>query len=193
MSEITDAIDATTEQEVWRDIPGWEGLYQASSFGRIRSLKREGEHRSYGGRVLKGSPDSYGYRLITLSRRGQKRRNLKASLLVCLAFHGPKPRPGVLSQVAHGDGVRTNDRSDNLRWATPMENDHDKDIHGTRARGERCGNAKINDEIARTIYLAQGSAWKIARKYGLVATTVQKIKNRQTWRAATDSIAERPI
>jgi len=182
------SADMTTEEEQWRDIPSWEGLYQASSYGRIRSLIRRGRYRNYGGKILIGGVDDDGYRNVTLYKPGEKRRNPHVSVLVCTTFHGPKPLPGLGSQAAHRDGVKTNDRADNLRWATAIENDHDKDVHGTRALGTKHGCAKINEETARNIYASKGPAAKIGMQYGINASTVLRIRSRRLWASATATL-----
>jgi hypothetical protein len=70
-------------------------------------------------------------------------RTQAAHVLVCTAFHGPKPGPGY--EVLHGDGNPANNRADNLRWGTKAENRADQDRHGTAAVGERHPRARIPD------------------------------------------------
>src|SRR5688500_6879632 len=138
--------------EEWRDIPGWEGLYQVSSLGRVQSLtktihaiSRWGTPQVYEreGRVLKLKVDKDGYLSCHLVHDG-KNQHFKAHQLVCRAFNGPSPSPKHV--VAHNDGTRTNNVPDNLRWATPKENHHDRDAHGTWARGTLHGRAKLTDK-----------------------------------------------
>jgi len=114
--------------EEWRPIPGWEGLYEASSLGRVRSLDRidaKGARRK--GRVLRPGRAGYGYEFYCLSLNGAYSYHL-GHALIALAFLGPRP-DGM--QIAHGDGSKTNNAVQNLRYATPTENQLDKRAHGT--------------------------------------------------------------
>jgi len=129
--QISDA--AFTAREQWRDIPGWEGLYQASSEGRVRSLVRtqvgmDGYTRTHKSVILKITRTPLGYGFLQLRTPGIGKR-CAVNRLVCAAFHGPPPSPN--HQAAHNDGNSRNDSSANLRWATPKENAADKVAHGT--------------------------------------------------------------
>lgn len=108
------------EEEIWRDIPDYEGLYQASNMGRIRSLDRVVTH-NYGGiavkkgRILKPRP---GRGQVTLIKNGIRTYPL-VSRLVYSAFYGPIPE-GL--QVNHINEDFTDDRLENLNLMTPKEN-----------------------------------------------------------------------
>jgi len=110
--------------EEWRDIPNYEGYYQASDFGRVRSLDRtvvfsDGRERFYKGRVIKGSVDK-GYRRTTLNLDGVG-MNFKLSQLVAMAFLGHEP-DGHNLVVDHVNGDRSDDRVENLRIVTHRAN-----------------------------------------------------------------------
>ena len=105
--------------EEWRDIPGWEGLYQASSEGQIRSLPRlTNRGRTIRGRVLSPGRGKGLYYNVALCRDG-KPRSFKLHILVALAFHGE--RPGGMD-VMHLDNNPENNAADNLRYGTKSEN-----------------------------------------------------------------------
>lgn len=97
--------------EEWKDIPGYEGLYQASDYGNIRSL--------YFGkiRVLKKVKDTHGYHMVKLFNEGYKW--IKVHTLVALAFIGEK---GDREMVNHKNRARTDNRPENLEWCTHLEN-----------------------------------------------------------------------
>ena len=123
---------AVMRDELWRTIPGFEGYYEASSLGRIRSLPRRGKrkNRAYGGHVLKLVLAGNGYHGVKLSVDNVKRTHMVHEL-VCAAFHGAKPSPGRSCEVRHLDGDPWNNRADNLCWGTHSENEMDKLQHGT--------------------------------------------------------------
>lgn len=98
--------------EEWRDVKGYEGLYQVSNLGRARSF-----HNQYG-RVLKPIRTTDGYSQVTLSKNGK----LKATRLHILVAQAFIPNPENKPQVNHIDGNRANCHVDNLEWATSKEN-----------------------------------------------------------------------
>ena len=125
-------VDDRTEE--WRPVPGWEGLYEISDHGRVRSLERtvvskRGARRTFPSVIRKRQIDSRGRELVGLSRDGRQ-ISLALPALVALAFLGPRPEG---KQVAHGDGNPLNNHISNLRYATPSENAHDMRLHGTNA------------------------------------------------------------
>ena len=145
-------MDARTEQEVWRDAVGYEGIYQVSNLGRVRSvartltrsdgcLVRREEH------VLSQNPVGYhGYLCVKLARGGRN-RNHRVHRLVARAF---VPNSEDKPFVDHIDGDKHNNHADNLRWVTNVENlayYHEmvrKASHGCKDSGRRvvCDNGK---------------------------------------------------
>lgn len=115
------------QHEEWRAIPGYEGRYEASSHGRVRSLtRRDGRGVLHEGIIRKLQVDEKGYRRVTLHRNG--RRGLLVHQLVCMTFHGPRLAK---MEVRHIDGNNKNNFASNLAWGTASENQFDKVIHGT--------------------------------------------------------------
>lgn len=139
-------------EEIWRAIPGYEGLYEASSLGRVRSIdrvvstfsarggKRVPLRRS--GKVIAQSLGPHGYALACLSKDGRSRTR-RVNRLICAAFYGDMPSK---IHACHCDGDKNNNRSENLRWDTAQANQADRIRHGTALRGERVGTAKLNSE-----------------------------------------------
>ena len=107
--------------------------------------------------------------------------------LTCQRWYGP---PGPAQQTAHSCGNRICWAGEHLRWATPKDNDSDKDAHGTRARGERHGMARLSDvqvEGIRQTYAAAGrpnrgenSQSGLARRYGTTVATINNIVHNRT-------------
>ena len=117
--------------EQWLPVNGYEGLYQVSSFGRIKSARN--------GRVMSPVLDTYGYETLKLYRAGKATR-YKVHRLVCRAFNGDGPPD---YDVAHLDGSRTNNTPSNLKWLSRKDNLAHKVEHGTAQRGERGAAAKL--------------------------------------------------
>lgn len=99
---------------VWKDIPGYEGLYKISNFGDVLSLKRPGAKE----KLLKGEIDQYGYIRIVLSKNG-KTKKYKAHRLVLMAFNNTDDSK---LQVNHIDGNKKNNFIGNLEWCTASYN-----------------------------------------------------------------------
>lgn len=115
--------------EVWKDIPGYEGWYQVSNLGRVRSLDRVIEqwsryghtiHRDIKGQFLTPTDNGYGYMIVGLATN-QIRRNYYVHQLVAEAFI---PNPEGKSEVNHKDYDKTNNAASNLEWVTRLENVH---------------------------------------------------------------------
>ena len=123
--------------EEWRDVVGYEGLYQVSDQGRVKSLERTfidkiGRERYFKERILKPGVRVNGY-LFVILYAGGKRKHFFVHRLVCQAFHeNPDNKP----QVNHINEIKTDNRASNLEWATAMENSN----FGTR--NERLGKAQ---------------------------------------------------
>jgi hypothetical protein len=160
---------------VVRAVPGYPG-YVATSEGDVLSLRRVRPVR------LKGSVDRDGYLQSSVSCDGvAKCRRLHT--LVALAFHGT-PRKGH-TQVRHLDGDRQNNDPSNLKWGTSQENAADAMRHGTKARGESNGVAKltVKDIVAIRRRRADGEGLQsIGDDFGCSKVNVRYICIGQTWK-----------
>ncbi len=172
--------------EIWKPIPGYGGHYLASSLGRIMTKERlvEKRHRTgkimvqrYRARILSPSPDKNGYLSVSIGFNN-KTMNLRVHRGVLEAFVGPCPSG---MECCHGDGNPPNNRVENLRWGTPVENAQDRKMHGNYAAGQDHPMAKLSDDDVRAILADPRSMYKIARDYGVAGTAIFKIKNREIW------------
>ena len=113
------------EEEIWRDVEGYEGLYQVSNMGRVKSLDRYGPHNKGGrrlikGRVLKPKKNKEGYEHLTLCRDGCL-RYFRVNRLVAQAFV-ENPNPEHFDQVNHKNEQKDDNRADNLEWCDSKYN-----------------------------------------------------------------------
>ena len=177
--------------ETWRPVVGYEGFYEVSDLGKVRSVDRvfvraDGQRQGRRGRVLVPvlAGRTLSYESITL-RHGRRRA---VHVLVCEAFHGPRPTPE--HEVAHWDGDSRNNRAANLRWATRAENSEDAQRHGTYPLrvgegGERNGHARLTWDEVEEIRLAWRSGAtqaSLAREHGIGKTQVHNIVAGKSWR-----------
>ena len=98
--------------EIWKDIEGYDGLYQVSDKGRVKSVKFGKE------KILKPGRDKDGYLLVILSKNGE-RNTYRVHRLVAQAF---LPNPNDLPQINHKDEVKTNNSVQNIEWCDQKYN-----------------------------------------------------------------------
>lgn len=126
--------------EIWKAITDWEGYYEVSNLGRVRSLDRLvpdgrwGKLRRVPGKIMKPYKDrkKYSHLIIQLSKGGRSKVEAAFPLvhkLVLEAFISPRPK-GL--EACHNNGDGTDNRLENLRWDTHRANMADQLKHGTR-------------------------------------------------------------
>lgn len=170
--------------EEWRDIPGYEGRYQASNLGRIKSLAGVGRtHARYQDIILSPIKHHTGYHLYSIGRK-----SIFGHKLVALAFLG-EPEKGQV--VCHFDGSKDNNCVDNLRYGTRSSNEQDKRRHGTYQEGT--GNPRsilTENEVVtiRTRRAAGEYCYAIGKDYGMPAGHISKICTGYLWPKAKGPI-----
>lgn len=188
-------------QEEWRAVQGWEGIYEVSNFGQVARLRRRGRC------LLKHGLSKRGYHRVTLCRNNCK-ESWTVQTLVCRAFHGPKP---VGCHAAHCNGNKDDNRASNLAWKTPTENEADKIRHGTKAvgprngkytkpertpRGEDHGRATLTEaevlEIKRLYRPRAFPSRKLAAMFGISKTNVLDIVRGKIWTHLLENNSGKP-
>ena len=162
--------------EQWRDVPEYEGLYQVSNLGRVKSFHHGKEY------LRTPSINDHGYRVVILYKGG-KHKQFRVHVVVALAFI---PNPENKPIVNHIDGNKTNNRVDNLEWATYSENL----THAYRTslmsirRGLDCPNSKLDADAVRYIrehYIAGDRNFgqeALARKFNVSVSTIYAVISR---------------
>lgn len=124
-------------EELWKAVPGWEGFYEASSLGRVRSIDRTVMTRKHGptfyrGRLLSLKGSKSGYQIVTFTKPGQKPICKNIHSVILETFVGPPPEG---MECCHGPGGAQDNRLVNLRWDTRKENAADYHRRGFTQRG----------------------------------------------------------
>ncbi len=158
--------------EEWRNVVGFEGIYQISNYGNVRSIKTNLAKKVT---TLK-SGDIRPF--VNLHKNG-KQKMMRIHKMVMEAFVGMRPQG---MECCHNDGNPQNNHLSNLRWDTPKNNHADKIKHGTTNRGEQCGTAKLTLEQVRKIRADTRLQKLIAADYGVRESQISRIKNGVRWK-----------
>lgn len=177
------------ELEEWRDIEGYEGVYQVSNQGRVRGLDRmvRGRRapRIARGRVLRPGTTDRDYLMVSLCREG-KCASKRVNRLVLLAFVDPVPgKP----ECNHIDTVKANNRAGNLEWSTRKENMRHAYANGLVPRpaqdGERNNNSKLTASIVqemRELYATGKHTQKqLGLQFGISSSHVSDVLRGRRW------------
>lgn len=183
VSDSTPNPQLPLDHEEWRDLPGYEGHYQVSSMGSVRSLDRTDiRGHKIKGRIFKCGCIVSGYRTVIFTKFNKDQRFL-VHRLVTLAFIGPCPEG---RQVNHKDGDKLNNAASNLEYVTPRENVAHAYATGlTRNRGEDHHHARFTVEDVLDIRrrVAQGEPQRsLARFHNASPAAINEIINRATWK-----------
>lgn len=168
------------EEEIWKPVVGYEGRYEVSNLGRVKSLPNQTYH---GTRILKPHTPKGGYPgVVFLDAISRRRCYHNVHALVARAFHGPPPAG---HEVCHRDGDRSNPKASNLMWGTPKVNSSHMVGHGTLEEGEGNGMSEITrgDVVYIDWLRTKGfSHQRIGDKLGITGENVSFILKRVTWK-----------
>lgn len=163
----------TDDTERWLAAPGYDGLYEVSTHGRVRSLRK--------GKVMSPGSGKDGYPIISLYGP-TGRKGITVHRLVALTF---VPGQNTLhKEVAHLDGVRTNARADNLMWTDKIQNHSHRKAHGTWPSGENSPRAILTWAKVDEIRLKRKSttAAILASKFGVSRETIYDVWREKSWK-----------
>jgi hypothetical protein len=184
-------VPPTTHTEVWRDIMGYEGIYQVSSFGRVRSIERFFIKNKRGGKekmavyqsgcIRTSRYDKNGYLKISLWNNNSVKW-FSMHRLVAIHFND---NPNNYPQVLHMDDNTKNARWDNLEWGTQSKNIQDSFDRGRNRHGSKNNKAKLTEaDIPKIRELINNGlpSPAIGKMYGVVKSTILSIKHNKCWK-----------
>lgn len=171
------------EGEIWKPIGGYEGFYEVSNKGRIKSLGRKGSGCSGEDRIIRTPNGNNRYCTFAISIKG-KRKQLQLHRVVAIAFI---PNTENKPEVNHINAVKTDNTVENLEWCSSSENT----IHGlglgimNTAKGTQKPNARFTEGEVKIIKekLSRGvKGSDIAKEYGVNKVLIYNIKSGKTWK-----------
>ena len=171
------------QREDWRSVEGYDGLYEVSENGSVRSLRfrnRNIDAPRLVPLILKGIDSGNGYLRVAL-QAGNVSRLRSIHRIVLIAFRGPAPAG---CEAMHLDGTRTNNRLSNLAWGTRKENHSHKIQHGTTQRGIRQWRARFTEKDVLEIRAAVSAGVRqtdLADEFGVTKSAIHAIVARKSW------------
>lgn len=176
--QVCSCYDGSMEE--WKDIFGFEGYYQVSDLGRVRSLDRVSSGRHYSGKILKSLKDSRGYLVVNLCKSGKQTTRTIHSLVV-EAFIGPRLKD---YEVRHLDGSRDNCHLSNLAYGTKSDQFQDDLRNNVRGLGEDWHISKLkNNEVTDIVERIKSGQKQvdIAAYYNVSPQIICDIKKGRRW------------
>jgi hypothetical protein len=177
-----------TEQEEWRDIPGFEGYYAVSNLGRVKSLERVVPHSLKGkktirSKILNPSPRYGGYSAVVLYKDGLA-KSFRVHTLVMLAFVGPRPKGQCAMHLCNVASGLDNSLA-NLRYGSPTCNQAFKVDDGTHNIGSRHPAAKLTEKSVSEIKKLLGEGvyrhLEIGKMFSVSRQTISGINQGRVW------------
>ena len=164
--------------EVWKDVVGYEGFYQVSNFGNVKSLGNKFSRKE---RLLKLSFQSKGYLTVVLQKDAKRKMVLVHRLVAEHFIFNIYNKP----QVNHINGIKTNNRVENLEWVSHREN-LDHAIHNDLTlKGEKNKKSKLKDVDVIEIHslLQKGTTTKeLSETYNVSYSTIDGIRTNRYWK-----------
>lgn len=178
------------QEEIWKDIVGYDGFYQVSNLGNVKSIDRYVKH-NYGdlsrriqkGITIKLTINSDKYYCVTLGKNG-KHKTFTVHRLVAIAFLENTLNNNIIN---HKDGIKTNNHYTNLEWCTTQQNTQHATENNLIPFGENHGMSKLTDEKVKEIrqkYERNGlyNTYYLAKKYNVSRTLIGLVINNKIWK-----------
>ena len=173
----------SNKREFWEDIPGFDGWYEVSDMGRVRSwrVRAKTDCQANHPRILKGEKNKRGYVKVKLTHPVIGKISLAVHRIVLCTFVGPCPKNHVCNHINADPG---DNRIRNLEWVTPAENVRHASALG-RIRGFNEGLTTLRSHDIVNIRALRKKGWTlraIAERYGVSDTSICRIVKRQSFR-----------
>jgi len=167
------------EKEMWKDVISYEGLYEVSSFGRVKSIRRRSlkDGRQVHERILKPGAGNRNYKVVCLSKNGIS-RTITIHRLVATSFI---PDKEIETQVNHKDGNKFNNYLENLEWCTRKENM----IHAKKVLKRNINAYALSHKevfAVRNVDYKGITLTRVAKIYNVARSTISNIVNRVTYK-----------
>ena len=173
------------EKEIFKDIIGYEGKYQISNLGRVKGLSRQ-VYNNFDPymtkeRILKSCINNAGYYVLNLCLNGKVNMHLVHRLIAVNFIPNPKNKPA----INHKNGIKTDNRLDNIEWSTYSDNNQHAYNTGLKKRGEHHVNSKLTEvqvcEIREKLKNGESNIL-IANFYNVGNCTISEIKHNKRWK-----------
>ena len=171
-------------KEIWKQIKGYEGHYEVSNFGNVKSIKRivNGNKRQ----KIKTIPE----KLLAKRKIGEylavilaKERHNKSFLVHRLVAINFIPNPENKKEVNHLDSNPSNNHVSNLNWATISENRDHTVQQNRHAKGDKCGRSKLKSYQVVKIRNSLKDIKELAKVYGVTKNTISNILLNKSWKS----------
>ena len=171
-------------QELWKDVPGYDGHYQVSNRGHVRRARKSRTH----GPGMRKLHFLRGYARVILCHCGQRKLH-QVHRLVLEAFVGPAPKD--YYHANHKNGIRSDNSLENLEWTTPQENtNHARYVLGStfghRNFGENNGRAKLTECQAKQILFmyrkGTHSQTTLAKQFHVTRSCIWDLVHGKRWK-----------
>lgn len=164
------------QNEIWKDVAGYDGLYQISSIGRFRSFAKKKTVTKY------GIKNKDGYYVTSMMKKGI-RHIVTIHRLVAIHFI---PNPENKQCINHKNGIKTDNRVENLEWCTTQENTEHAKINNLILKGENNPKSIFTEEQVREIKRKYKknvySQNMLARDYNCSRSAICHIVMGKTWK-----------
>lgn len=183
-------------EEIWKDVVGYEGLYEVSNFGRIKGLaKISNSGNQYGSKSFRPIRERImkewllkrgtGYKAVTLKNKGVRKNFLVHRLVAIMFIPNQESKP----YINHKDGNSKNNHIDNLEWCTQKENMHHAahilktiKVYDSEHQSPTLKIPQVKDILDRYIF-GDISQTELGRRYNVSDGVVYGIVNRRTWKS----------
>lgn len=173
-------------EEIWKDIENYNGAYQVSNFGEVKSVERLTKSRLGNlnklnkGRILKHCVSNNGYHGVLLCKDGKMKRFTLHRLVAQAFILNTENKP----QVNHINGKKSDNHVKNLEWCTMVENMKHAVKTGLRDKtiGERATISKLTEAQVAEIRISNLNYTELGKIYGVNDRTISAVARRLTWK-----------